>query len=77
MIIQNTIIRPNGKVEIIDVDVADNYFDPPATPAPSTDSRVAKLEADNTMLAAQLKAVIQSNQMLEDCLVEMAGVVYG
>lgn len=34
------------------------------------------LEQENKVLKAQLEASIQSNQMLEDCLVEMAGIVY-
>lgn len=34
------------------------------------------LAQENKVLKAQLAASIQSNQMLEDCLVEMAGVVY-
>lgn len=34
------------------------------------------LSKENKLLKAQLEASIQSNQMLEDCIVEMAGVVY-
>jgi hypothetical protein len=37
---------------------------------------IKDLEQENKVLKAQLEASIQSNQMLEDCLVEMAGVVY-
>lgn len=37
---------------------------------------IAALTKENKTLKAQLEASIQSNQMLEDCLVEMAGVVY-
>lgn len=48
----------------------------PPTPQPTTDERVEALERENKTLQAQLEAMIQSNQMLEDCLVEMAGVVY-
>lgn len=48
----------------------------PPTPQPTTDERVEALERENKTLQAQLKAMIQSNQMLEDCLVEMAGSVY-
>lgn len=46
------------------------------TPSPSTEEHLAELEKENKTLNAQLEAMIQSNQMLEDCLVEMAGVVY-
>lgn len=49
--------------------------EPPA-PQPTTDERVEALERENKTLQAQLEAMIQSNQMLEDRLVEMAGVVY-
>ena len=49
--------------------------EPPA-PQPTTEERLAALEKENKTLQAQLEASIQSNQMLEDCLVEMAGVVY-
>lgn len=38
--------------------------------------RLAALEADNKQLTSKLEAAIQSNQMLEDCLVEMAEIVY-
>ena len=38
--------------------------------------RIDALEAENKELQAKLAAAIQSNQMLEDCIVEMAGVVY-
>lgn len=34
------------------------------------------LEQENKVLKAQLEASIQSNQMLEDCIVEMAEIVY-
>lgn len=34
------------------------------------------LEQENKVLKAQLDASIQSNQMLEDCIVEMAEIVY-
>lgn len=40
------------------------------------EQQIAELERQNKTLQAQLEASIQSNQMLEDCLVEMAGVVY-
>lgn len=48
----------------------------PLAPQPTTEERLAELEKENKTLQAQLEASIQSNQMLEDCLVEMAGVVY-
>lgn len=42
---------------------------PPVIPEPTTEDRVKTLES-------QLKASIQSNALLEECLIEMAGVVY-
>lgn len=38
--------------------------------------KLAALEEENKQLASKLDASIQSNQMLEDCLVEMAEIVY-
>jgi hypothetical protein len=43
---------------------------------PTWAERIEALERGNKTLQAQLEASIQSNQMLEDCLVEMAGAVY-
>lgn len=34
------------------------------------------LKTENTQLTAKLEASIKSNQMLEDCIVEMAEIVY-
>lgn len=38
--------------------------------------KLSALEAENKRLNAKLSAAIESNSMLEECLVEMAGVVY-
>lgn len=38
--------------------------------------KLAALETENRQLNSKLAATIQSNQMLEDCLVEMAEIVY-
>lgn len=50
--------------------------DPDLEPTPTTDERVAALENENAMLKAQVSA--QSDQMdfYEDCIAEMATVVY-
>lgn len=48
---------------------------PPPLP-PTVEERCAALEAENKQLTGKLDASIQSNAMLENCLVEMAGVVY-
>ena len=34
------------------------------------------LQDENKKLAAKINTLTQSNQMLEDCVVEMAGIVY-
>lgn len=49
---------------------------PELDPAPTVEDRMVALEADNKRLTSKLDAAIQSNQMLEDCLVEMAEIVY-
>lgn len=48
----------------------------PVDPPPTTEERVATLESENAMLRAQVSA--QSDQMdfYEDCIAEMAAVVY-
>lgn len=38
--------------------------------------KLTALEEENKQLTGKLEAAIQSNQMLEDCLVEMAEIVY-
>lgn len=46
------------------------------TPVLSTEERLMALEAENKELRAKLAAAVESGAMLEDCIVEMAGVVY-
>lgn len=60
-----------------------NWIEPTQDPEPPREQdadtlsqRVSSLEQQNKTLLAQLEASIQSNQMLEDCLVEMAGIIY-
>ena len=38
--------------------------------------RIEDLEADNNLLKQQLKAASDQNDFLEDCIAEMAGIVY-
>lgn len=49
----------------------------PKEPKPDLEARIKALETENKSLAARNQALTESTQMLEDCLVEMAGVVYG
>lgn len=48
----------------------------PPEPEPTLEERLEATEEENRQLKAQVKAQSQSLLMLEDCLVEMAGVVY-
>lgn len=50
-------------------------YNPPAPP-PTIDERVTTLEADNDLLKQQLKAASDQNDFLEDCVAEMAQIVY-
>ncbi len=54
--------------------IGDTYS-PPAPP-PTVDERVTTLESDNTLLKQQLKAASDQNDFLEDCIAEMAEIVY-
>lgn len=54
--------------------IGDTYS-PPAPP-PTIDERVTTLEADNDLLKQQLKAASDQNDFLEDCIAEMAEIVY-
>lgn len=57
--------------------IGDAYSPPdPPDPEPTTEERVAALEEENALLKAQVSA--QSDQMdfYEECIAEMAEVVY-
>ena len=55
----------------------DQPVDPSAGESQKTYAeKLTALEAENKQLTSKLDATIQSNQMLEDCLVEMAEIVY-
>ena len=41
-----------------------------------TETRVETLESDNNLLKQQLKAASDQNEFLEDCIAEMAEIVY-
>lgn len=45
-------------------------------PDPTDSERIASLEAENKILKAQLQAQSESHDFLEDCITEMAQVVY-
>ena len=48
----------------------------PTDPAPSTEDRVTALEAENKLLTAQVAAQSDQLDFYEDCIAEMAAVVY-
>ena len=54
--------------------VGDTYS-PPKSP-PTVEERVESLESQNNLLKQQLQAVSSQNDFLEDCLAEMASIVY-
>lgn len=54
--------------------IGDAYSSP--VPPPTIDERVMTLESDNTLLKQQLKAASDQNDFLEDCMAEMAAIVY-
>lgn len=57
--------------------IGEAYDPPPAPdPAPTTEDRVAALEAENKTLKAQLDMQAQQYTFLEDCILEMGDVVY-
>ena len=53
-------------------------YDPPPAPkpAPITEDRVATLEAENKTLKAQVSAQSEQMDFYEECIAEMASVVY-
>lgn len=50
--------------------------EPEPDPEPSTEDRVEALEAENTLLKAQVQAQSDTTDFLEECIVEMAEIVY-
>lgn len=54
--------------------IGEAYSPPP--PPPTIDERVTTLETDNNLLKQQLKAASDQNEFLEDCIAEMAEIVY-
>lgn len=48
----------------------------PVDPPPTTEERVAALEAENKLLKEQVSAQADQAEFYEDCIAEMATVVY-
>lgn len=49
---------------------------PEPEPEPTIEDRLTALEQENNLLRAQIQAASDQNEFLEDCIAEMAGVVY-
>ena len=83
-IIENIIVADEefalsiGAKESYDGAAIGDTYSPPAPPAPppTIDERVTTLEAENDLLKQQIKAASDQNDFLEDCIAEMAGIVY-
>ena len=80
-VIQNIIVADEEFAESIGAKpsydgaaIGDAYS--PPDPPPTTEERVTALESDNALLKQQLKAASEQNDFLEDCIAEMAGIVY-
>lgn len=54
--------------------IGEAYSPPP--PPPTTEERVAALEAENKLLKEQVRAQADQAEFYEDCIAEMATVVY-
>jgi hypothetical protein len=53
------------------------YTPPPPEPEPpTTEERVAKLEAENKLLREQVSAQADQAEFYEECIAEMAAIVY-
>ena len=51
------------------------YTPPPPEP-PTTDERLAKLESENKLLREQVSAQADQAEFYEECIAEMAAIVY-
>ena len=51
-----------------------DYVEPETKP--STEERVAQLESEKKLLTAQVQALSDRNEFMEDCIAEMASIVY-
>lgn len=67
-----------GAVPSYDGAAIGKAYDPPPVPdpAPNTEDRVATLEAENKALKAQVSAQSEQMDFYEECIAEMASVVY-
>ena len=48
----------------------------PEIPAPTAEERITELESDKKLMDAQIQALSNRNDFLEDCIAEMATIIY-
>ena len=70
----NTVTAMIGNQEALDAYKAS--LPEPVDPPPTTEERVAALEAENKLLKEQVSAQADQAEFYEDCIAEMATVVY-
>ncbi len=70
----STVTAMTGNQEALDAYKAS--LPEPVEPPPTTDERVAALEAENKLLKEQVSAQADQAEFYEDCIAEMATVVY-
>lgn len=70
----STVTSMTGNQEALDAYKAS--LPEPAEPEPTTEERVAALEAENKLLKEQVSAQADQAEFYEDCIAEMATVVY-
>ena len=51
-------------------------YDPPEPEPPTTKERVEKLESENKLLREQVSAQADQAEFYEECIAEMAAIVY-
>lgn len=69
-----TVTAMTGNQEALDAYKAS--LPEPVEPPPTTEERVAALEAENKLLKEQVSAQADQAEFYEDCIAEMATVVY-
>ena len=70
----STVTAMTGNQEALDAYKAS--LPEPVEPPPTTEERVAALEAENKLLKEQVSAQADQTEFYEDCIAEMATVVY-
>ena len=70
----STVTAMTGNQEALDAYKAS--LPEPVEPPPTTEERVAALESENKTLKAQVSAQSEQMDFYEDCIAEMATVVY-